>query len=86
MKGDAEMLALIAALDADDKAQSEIGETVGRLRARQDRAIRDMEAAELLPLGAETACSRQGCHKSTLYRRVSRFQKVARQKHNATNP
>ena len=84
MKGDAELIALIVAADADDKAQAELGEVIGRLRARQDRAIRDMEAANLLPRGAEVACIRQGCHKSTLYRRVSRFQKVARQKHDAT--
>ena len=84
MKGDNELAALMAALDADDQAQVEFGDTVGRLRARQDRAIRDMEAAQLLPLGADVACTRQGCHKSTLYRRVSRFQKVARQIPDAT--
>lgn len=57
---------------------------VGRLRKARERAIRDREAAQLLPLGAEVAAIRQECHRSTVYRRVSRFQKVARQMPNAT--
>ena len=84
MKGDNELTALIAATDADEQAQVEMGEVLGRLRARRERAIRDMEAARLLPLGADIAATRQHCHKSTVYRRVSRFQKVARLIHDAT--
>lgn len=50
---------------------------VGKLRIARDRAIRDMEAARLLPLGAEIVAIRQNCHRSTAYRRAERAQIVA---------
>ena len=84
MKGDNELAALIAATDADGQCQIELGEALGRFNLRRERAIRDMEAARLLPLGADIAATRQHCHRSTVYRRVSRFQKVARQMPDAT--
>lgn len=84
MKGDNELAALVAATDADEQCQVEIGDALGRFRARRDRAIRDQEAARLLPLGAEIAATRAHCHRATIYRRVSRFQKVARQIPDAT--
>jgi hypothetical protein len=84
MKGDSEMAALIVALDGDDEFQVALGELIGRFRRRQDQAIRDMEAARLLPLGAGVAAIRQRCHRSTVYRRVSRAMKVARLKPDAT--
>lgn len=84
MRGDAEIAALVVALDGDEEFQLDLGELVGKFRRRQDQAIRDMEAARLLPLGASVAAIRQRCHRSTVYRRVSRAMKVARQKPDAT--
>jgi len=86
MKGDDELAALVAALDADERLEVELGEAVGRFRARRALAILEQEAAQLLPLGACIAAERQRCHRATVYRRVSRFQKVARQPHDATKP
>lgn len=45
---------------------------VGRLRILRDRAIRDVEAARLLPHGAVPLAERQHCHRSTVYRRAKR--------------
>jgi hypothetical protein len=72
MKGDNELAALIAATDADEQAQIELGEVLGRFRARQDRAIRDMEAAQLLPLGWRVVVERLGGCKATAYNRAER--------------
>lgn len=45
----------------------------GRIRMVRDRAIRDMEAARLLPKeGADVIAIRQGCHRATAYRRAGR--------------
>ena len=82
--GGNEMQALIEAIDGDDEFQIDLGDLVGRFIRKRDAAIRDMEAARLLPLGAEVVAIRQSCHRSTVYRRVSRANKVARQKPNAT--
>lgn len=86
MKGDAELEALIRAVDADDRLQIELGEALGRFRKRREREIADMQAAQLLPLGAEVVAIRQRCHRSTVYRRArrSRLYKVARQSPDAT--
>jgi hypothetical protein len=84
MKGDREIEALVTALDGDEEFQLDLGVLVGKFRRRQDQAIRDMEAARLLPLGAGIAAIRQHCHRSTVYRRVSRAMKVARLKPDAT--
>jgi len=62
----------------------QLGELVGRYRRAHDARMRDAEAARLLPLGVEVAKERLGCHKSTIYRRVSRSKIVARLAHNAT--
>ena len=62
-----------------------LGDLVGRYRVAHERRMRDAQAAELLPLGAEVVVQRQGCHRSTVYRRVSRANKVARQIPNATS-
>lgn len=61
-----------------------LGELIGRYRRAHEQRMKDIQAASLLPLGAEVVAIRQHCHKSTVYRRVSRANKVARQKHNAT--
>lgn len=75
--GEAEMLALIAALDGDEQLQVAVGVAVGQFRRRRDAYIRDMEAARLLPLGAEVVAIRQGCHRVTAYRRAARAAIVA---------
>lgn len=75
--GDAEILALLIALDGDDELQIALGEAVGRFRRRRDAAIRDQEAARLLPLGADVVAIRQGCHRVTAYRRAQRAKVVA---------
>jgi len=52
--------------------EAELIGRVGRLRILRSRNIRDMEAARLLPQGAETVAARQTCHRSTAYRRAKR--------------
>ena len=84
MKGDSELAALVAAVDGDVRLEVELGEALGRFRTHHARAMLESQAAELLPLGGEVAAERLGCHRSTVYRLVSRFQKVARQPHDAT--
>lgn len=83
-KGDAEMAALVAAVDGDAEFELDLGAVVGRWRAKQERAIRDQEAARLLPLGAEVVAMRQHCHRATAYRRAQRAI-VALRKLNATS-
>lgn len=84
MKGDSELAALVSAVDGDARLEVELGEALGRFRTRHARAMLESQAAELLPRGAGEAAAAQRCHRSTVYRRVSRFQKVARQTHDAT--
>lgn len=55
-----------------------LGELVGKYRRAHDAAMRDQEAARLLPMGADVVAIRQGCHLSTAYRRASRAKTVAR--------
>ena len=45
---------------------------VGRLRKARERAIRDREAAELLPRGWRVVQERQGGCKATVYNRADR--------------
>jgi hypothetical protein len=83
--GDKEMAALVEVLDGDQEFQLALGELVGRYRKKRERAITDREAAQLLPkVGVVNAAIRQACHRSTVYRRVSRATKVARQIPDAT--
>lgn len=56
----------------------QLGELVGKYRRAHDAAMRDQEAARLLPMGADVVAIRQGCHLSTAYRRASRAKTVAR--------
>lgn len=77
MKGSDELTALITRVDGDERLELELGEALGRFHARRDRQIRDMEAARLLPLGADVVASRQHCHRSTAYRRAGRVKIVA---------
>lgn len=55
-----------------------LGDLVGRYRHAHEMHMREKQAADLLALGPDTAAERQGCHRSTVYRRASRFYKVAR--------
>lgn len=48
---------------------------VGRLRIARDRAIRDMEAARLLPLGREVAAERLHVAPSTVYKMTHRHRR-----------
>jgi hypothetical protein len=72
MKGDDELTALVAALDADDECQIALGEAVGRFRRRRERDIMDRQAAMLLPLGWRVVVERLGGCKATAYNRAER--------------
>lgn len=83
-RGDAELAALVLAVDGDDELQLDLGRVVGRFRARRDREIQAREAAQLLPThGADAVAERQGCHRVTVYRRARRAV-VALRRHLAT--
>lgn len=66
------MTALVIALDGDDELQLGLGEVVGSFRRRRDAAIRDQEAARLLPLGRRVAATRLGVAESTVYKMAHR--------------
>jgi hypothetical protein len=72
MKGDSELAALVVAVNGDERLEQEVGEAMGRFRHRQDRAIRDMEAARLLPLGWQVVVEIQGGCKSSAYYRAEK--------------
>jgi len=55
----------------------ELGVLIGRYRARHQRTVQEMQAAELLPYGAEVVAIRQHCHRATAYRRAKRAKVVA---------
>lgn len=75
-KGDAELAALIAAVDGDVQLQIEVGNAIGKFRRRRDIAINAKEAADLLPvIGYKAVAERKGCHPSTVYRREARSRK-----------
>lgn len=52
--------------------EAEVIGMVGRMRKARERAIRDREAAELLPLGWRIVAGRQGGCKATVYNRAER--------------
>jgi hypothetical protein len=54
------------------KASADILTILLRAQREKEREISDMEAARLLPLGAEVVVQMQGCHRSTAYRRAER--------------
>lgn len=49
-----------------------LGDLVGRYRRAHDAAMRDQEAARLLPMGPEIARNRLGVATSTLYKMTHR--------------
>jgi len=75
MKGDSELAALVAAIDADDECQIALGEVIGRFRRRREREIMDRQAAELLPHGREVAAERLGVAPSTVYKMTHRHRR-----------
>lgn len=78
---DKAMLELCEAMRSQYGAGAEfelaLGELVGKFRRAHDRRMQDVEAARLLPLGAEVVALRQGCHRVTAYRRAKRAKVVA---------
>lgn len=68
---------LNAEIGAGADFELDLGELVGRYRRRHERHMRDVEAARLLPLGAEVVAERQACHRVTAYRRAARAKVVA---------
>ena len=54
------------------KASADILTILLRAQREKEREIADMEAARLLPLGADVVVEMQGCHRSTAYRRAER--------------
>lgn len=70
------LIKLIESLAAEGCAvgdfEADVIGMVGRMRKVRDRAIRDMEAARLLPLGRGVACERLGVAESTVYKMTHR--------------
>lgn len=56
---------------------------VGRLRIKRDRAIRDMEAADLLKNGRLAACEVLGVAPSTVYKMAHRWRRFSTAKRTA---
>ena len=73
--GDNEMAALVKAIDGDGEFEIALGELVGKFRKRRDAAIRDREAANLLPLGREVAAERLNVAASTVYKMMHRHRR-----------
>lgn len=71
--------------DATDDFRADVLGKLGRMERKRSQDIRDMEAAKLLPSGADKVVELQGCHLSTVYRRASRAEILARKMHAATN-
>lgn len=75
-RSDELLILLVEALAAEgcDTADDEprLIEIVNKLRRARDRAVRDKEAAELLPLGWRIVSERQGGCKATAYNRAER--------------
>lgn len=68
-----------------DDFRAEVIGRLGRIERKHQQDVRDMEAARLLPLGVVVVTENQQCHRATVYRRVSRANKVARLMRAATN-
>lgn len=79
MHGDAEMAALVAAVDGDVELELALGELIGRFRRKREAAIRDQEAARLLPLGYKVAAERLGVCPATVYNRAARAANLSKQ-------
>lgn len=64
--------------------EAECIRVIGKLRTARNRAIREMEAAQLLHTGADNIAARQRCHRSTVYRRAQRGRLSRYMQHDAT--
>jgi len=76
MRSDEAMEALCTAMLRDYGAGVEfelaLGELIGRFRRRHERNVLDVEAARLLPLGADVLMARFGGCRATQYNRAKR--------------
>lgn len=66
---------IFGSASVDDFHASVIG-LLAKMHRRREQDIRDMEAARLLPLGAEAVVSAQGICRSAAYKRASRGRKM----------
>jgi hypothetical protein len=73
--GNKEMAALVVAVDGDLDFELSLGEFVGKWLRKKDQAIRDREAAELLPLGREVAAARLKVKPGTVYKMMHRHRR-----------
>ena len=55
------------------RALAEIADILAQADKRRREAEREIEAARFLHTGAENLAERQGCHRSTIYRRAERY-------------
>lgn len=62
--------------DALGDVEADLIGRIGRLRKRRDHGATVVEAARLLPYGADALAERQHCHRSTVYRRAERGRKI----------
>jgi triphosphoribosyl-dephospho-CoA synthetase len=73
MKGDAELAALVVAVDGDAELEVALGEAMGRFRRRREQWDLEAEAARLLPThGANAVAELQCVDRVTVYRRAKR--------------
>lgn len=73
--GDNEMMALSVAIDGDLEFELSLGELVGKHLRKRERAIRDQEAARLLPLGPDAVMDRLGVSRRSVYYMAERARK-----------
>jgi hypothetical protein len=78
-KGDAEMAALVAAVDGDVEFELAVGELLGKFRARRQRAIEDMEIAKLIPKGVLPCLERFGGSRRNLFYRAENGRELLRE-------
>ena len=65
--------ALDAELGADGDFDLDLGDMIGKRRARHHRAMQDAEAARLLPLGPSIAAERLNVCRASVYNMARRF-------------
>jgi hypothetical protein len=83
MKPEDKLRELAEALEQEGCDREKVGdlevlviEQINRIRRQRDNAIRDMQAAELLPLGRMVAAERLGVAPSTVYKMTHRFRRA----------
>lgn len=88
MKGDAELAALVVAVDGDAELEVALGEALGKFRARRQRAIDDMEIAKLIPHGVAPCLERFGGSRRNLFYRAENGRDLLRRimRESATEP